>query len=56
MDLDPGGPKTYRYDGSGYGFGSATLLSKKVTNYSDSGFPVDLIPASCDECGAGEAV
>ncbi len=56
MDPDPGGPKTYRSDGSGYGFGSATLLTKKVINYSDSGFPVDLIPASCDECRADEAV
>ncbi len=29
MDLDPGGPKTYGSDGSGYGFGSgfAALVS-----------------------------
>jgi hypothetical protein len=27
MDPDPGGPKTYRYNGSG--FGSATLVSVK---------------------------
>jgi hypothetical protein len=39
MDPEPGGPKTYGSDGSGFGSGSATLLGTQVCGAARYGHP-----------------